>query len=184
MMAKSYLSLALALVVASHQASAFTSLLQQPQVAQPNTQNEAMSTALFMGRAAAVRAATKSKTDAKKAKTNAVFGKKIIMAVKAGGSPDPVANRQLGEIIKQAKANSVPVDVSIGEREQSDFLIRMFWTTIGSSNARSLSANHDSLLIPIKMFMTLCIFLNPVISTAPRSLFIQKYIHLEYQPCN
>lgn len=35
-----------------------------------------------MGRAAAVRAATKSKTDARKAKVNAVFGKRIIMAVK------------------------------------------------------------------------------------------------------
>lgn len=63
-----------------------------------------------MGRAAAVRAATKGKTDAKKAKTNAVFGKKIIMAVKQGGSPDPNANRMLGDIIKQAKSNSVPVD--------------------------------------------------------------------------
>eukprot|EP00980_Cylindrotheca_fusiformis_P015425 scaffold4343_cov144-Cylindrotheca_fusiformis.AAC.3 len=69
--------------------------------------------ALFMGRAAAVRAATKSKTDAKKAKTNAVFGKKIIMAVKQGGSPDPTANRMLGDIIKQAKANNVPVDQNL-----------------------------------------------------------------------
>ena len=68
---------------------------------------------LFMGRAAAVRAATKSKTDAKKAKTNAVYGKKIIMAVKQGGSPDPNSNRMLGDLIKQAKAASVPVDVSI-----------------------------------------------------------------------
>jgi len=65
---------------------------------------------LFMGRAAAVRAATKGKTDAKKAKVNAYYGKKIIMAVKQGGSPDPVANRQLGELIKAAKANSVPMD--------------------------------------------------------------------------
>ena len=65
---------------------------------------------LFMGRAAAVRAATKGKTDAKKAKTNAYYGKKIIMAVKQGGSPDPVANRQLAELIKAAKANSVPID--------------------------------------------------------------------------
>uniref|UniRef100_A0A6V2AAN3 Transcriptional regulatory protein n=1 Tax=Ditylum brightwellii TaxID=49249 RepID=A0A6V2AAN3_9STRA len=65
---------------------------------------------LFMGRAAAVRAATKSKTDAKKAKINAVYGKKIIMAVKSGGSADPNANRQLADLIKQAKANSVPVD--------------------------------------------------------------------------
>ena len=67
---------------------------------------------LFMGRAAAVRAATKGKTDAKKAKVNAYYGKKIIMAVKQGGSPDPVANRQLAELIKAAKNNSVPVDVS------------------------------------------------------------------------
>lgn len=65
---------------------------------------------LFMGRAAAVRAATKGKTDAKKAKVNAYYGKKIIMAVKAGGSSDPVANRQLGELIKAAKQNSVPTD--------------------------------------------------------------------------
>ena len=64
-----------------------------------------------MGRAAAVRAATKSKTDAKKAKTNAVYGKKIIMAVKQGG-PDPDANRALNDLIKAAKANSVPIDVS------------------------------------------------------------------------
>jgi YebC/PmpR family DNA-binding regulatory protein len=63
-----------------------------------------------MGRAAAVRAATKGKTDAKKAKINAYYGKKIIMAVKTGGSSDPDGNRQLGELIKAAKANSVPVD--------------------------------------------------------------------------
>ena len=78
-------------------------------VEQAQTHNSRVSP-LFMGRAAAVRAATKSKTDAKKAKTNAVFGKKIIMAVKQGGSPDPNSNRMLGDIIKQAKANSVPVD--------------------------------------------------------------------------
>ena len=66
---------------------------------------------LFMGRAAAVRAATKSKTDAKKAKTNATFGKKIIMAVKQGG-PDPDSNRALNDLIKAAKANSVPAEVS------------------------------------------------------------------------
>jgi len=75
-----------------------------------NINNINTNSALFMGRAAAVRAATKSKTDAKKAKVNATYGKKIILAVKNGGSPDPVANRQLAEIIKQAKSNSVPVD--------------------------------------------------------------------------
>jgi YebC/PmpR family DNA-binding regulatory protein len=67
-------------------------------------------TALCMGRAAAVRANTKAKTDMKKTKVNASFGKKIIMAVKNGGSPDPQANRMLFDVIKQAKANSVPVD--------------------------------------------------------------------------
>jgi YebC/PmpR family DNA-binding regulatory protein len=65
---------------------------------------------LFMGRAAAVRANTKAKTDMKKTKTNAIYVKKIIMAVKEGGSPDPNANRMLYDVIKQAKANSVPVD--------------------------------------------------------------------------
>lgn len=65
---------------------------------------------LFMGRAAINRAATKGKTDGKKAKVNAFYGKKIIMAVKQGGSQDPVANRQLAELIKAAKQNNVPVD--------------------------------------------------------------------------
>lgn len=65
---------------------------------------------LFMGRAAAVRAATKGKTDARKAKTNAIFGKKIIMAVKQGGSPNPEANSTLKDLIAKAKANSVPMD--------------------------------------------------------------------------
>jgi YebC/PmpR family DNA-binding regulatory protein len=63
-----------------------------------------------MGRAAAVRASTKAKTDGKKAKINASFGKKIIMAVKEGGSADPNANRALFDVMKQAKANSVPID--------------------------------------------------------------------------
>jgi YebC/PmpR family DNA-binding regulatory protein len=67
-------------------------------------------TTLYMGRAAAVRASTKAKTDMKKTKTNALYGKKIIMAVKDGGSPDPQANRMLFDVIKQAKANNVPVD--------------------------------------------------------------------------
>ncbi len=48
----------------------------------------------------------------KKAKTNGIYGKKIIMAVKQGGSPDPNANRMLADVIKQAKGNSVPAEVS------------------------------------------------------------------------
>lgn len=78
-------------------------------VPQPSSASARLSP-LFMGRAAAVRAATKGKTDAKKAKVNAYYGKKIIMAVKSGGSPDPQANRQLGDLIKEAKRNSVPID--------------------------------------------------------------------------
>jgi YebC/PmpR family DNA-binding regulatory protein len=64
---------------------------------------------LWMGRAAAVREKTKSKTDGKKAKTNAIFGKRIIMCVKQGG-PDPNSNRALGELIKIAKGQNVPVE--------------------------------------------------------------------------
>eukprot|EP00585_Thalassiosira_rotula_P013140 CAMPEP_0196129482 /NCGR_PEP_ID=MMETSP0910-20130528/106_1 /TAXON_ID=49265 /ORGANISM="Thalassiosira rotula, Strain GSO102" /LENGTH=298 /DNA_ID=CAMNT_0041388583 /DNA_START=15 /DNA_END=911 /DNA_ORIENTATION=+ len=82
----------------------------QPTVNTPQTPSTSRFSPLFMGRAAAVRAATKGKTDAKKAKVNGYYGKKIIMAVKSGGSPDPVANRQLGEVIKAAKQNSVPAD--------------------------------------------------------------------------
>lgn len=89
-----------------------------------------------MGRAAAVRAATKGKTDAKKAKVNAYYGKKIIMAVKQGGSSDPVANRQLGELIKAAKNNSVPMDVS----SFSYFLLLEFRISILYSDMNCLFA--------------------------------------------
>jgi YebC/PmpR family DNA-binding regulatory protein len=75
-----------------------------------NTGRPALKSVLFMGRAAAVRASTKAKTDMKKTKINALYGKKIIMAVKDGGSPDPQGNRMLFDVIKQAKANNVPVD--------------------------------------------------------------------------
>lgn len=90
-------------------ASAFT-VPSTPASSAAKQQSPSRLSPLFMGRAAAVRAATKGKTDAKKAKTNAYYGKKIIMAVKQGGSPDPVANLQLGMLIKAAKANSVPMD--------------------------------------------------------------------------
>lgn len=88
--------------------SAAFSIINPPSVVS-TTQATSRVSPLFMGRAAAVRAATKSKTDAKKAKTNALYGKKIIMAVKQGG-PDPNANRALYDLMKAAKANSVPVD--------------------------------------------------------------------------
>ena len=37
--------------------------------------------------------------------------KKIVMAVKAGGGPDPEKNRQLAQVIADAKVNNVPRDV-------------------------------------------------------------------------
>jgi YebC/PmpR family DNA-binding regulatory protein len=91
------------------EALAFSILKPNPAISLVNS-NTCPNTALFMGRAAAVRASTKAKTDMKKTKTNALYGKKIIVAVKEGGSPDPQANRMLFDVIKQAKANNVPVD--------------------------------------------------------------------------
>ena len=104
----------LCLLFLSENSTAFSVL---PRVTKPATstwstadQTSTRLSPLFMGRAAAVRASTKAKTDMKKAKTNALFGKKIIMAVKEGGSSDPNANRKLFDLMKQAKANSVPVE--------------------------------------------------------------------------
>jgi YebC/PmpR family DNA-binding regulatory protein len=62
---------------------------------------------LMMGRAAAVRAVTKGKTDAAKAKLNARYGKQIAMLIKQGGS-DLIANRPLAKLMEQAKAAGVP----------------------------------------------------------------------------
>jgi len=72
------LTLAALIVVLSQRAVAGFTVLSSPQ----QRSEKARLSPLFMGRAAAVRAATKSKTDGKKAKTNALFGKRIIMAVK------------------------------------------------------------------------------------------------------
>jgi len=103
-----------ALLCSCPQTTAFSPLsgISTPSTLQQQHASRTTSSPLFMGRAAAVREKTKGKTDLKKAKTNAIFGKRIIMAVKAGGSASTDANRALAEIIKQAKANNVPVDVS------------------------------------------------------------------------
>lgn len=103
------LSTALALLISGSDTDAFLASFSSKASTQ-RIQHATRLEPLFMGRAAAVRAATKGKTDAKKAKMNAYYGKKIIMAVKQGGSSDPSANRQLGELIKAAKQNSVPMD--------------------------------------------------------------------------
>lgn len=76
----------------------------------PLNRNRGLVIALFMGRAAAVRAATKAKTDGAKAKNNNRFAKKIIMVVKAGGA-DPEQNRALASVIADAKTANVPNDV-------------------------------------------------------------------------
>lgn len=65
---------------------------------------------LYMGRAAAVRAATKAKTDAAKAKNNGRYAKKIINAVRGGG-PDPEQNRMLAQVIAEAVRKNVPKDI-------------------------------------------------------------------------
>ena len=67
--------------------------------------------ALYMGRAAAVRAATKARTDGAKAKNNNRFAKKIIMVVKATGSGDLEKNPGLAKVVADAKAANVPMDV-------------------------------------------------------------------------
>ena len=63
---------------------------------------------VLWGRAAAVRAKAKGKTDGLKTKTYSTYGKKIIQAVKVGGSSSPDANPQLRDVINAAKKSSVP----------------------------------------------------------------------------
>jgi len=62
-----------------------------------------------MGRRAAKNAARKGKSDALKTKIYASYGKKLVMAVKAGG-PEPDVNRALAVLIREAKAQGVPTD--------------------------------------------------------------------------
>lgn len=64
---------------------------------------------LYMGRRAAKNAARKGKSDALKTKIYASYGKKLVMAVKAGG-PEPDVNRALAVLIREAKAQGVPTD--------------------------------------------------------------------------
>ena len=92
-------AIAAALLLSSVQGFTFTSSVHRQRCS-----------TLFMGRAAAVRAATKAKTDGAKAKNNARYAKKIIMAVKAGG-PDTEKNRELAQVIAESKVANVPKDV-------------------------------------------------------------------------
>ena len=94
----------LAPVLLASSATAFTVIPSTP-----STSTASAVSPLFMGRAAVVRAISKGKTDARKSKANGTYGKKIIMCVKQGG-PDPDSNRALGDLMRAAKANSVPLD--------------------------------------------------------------------------
>jgi len=126
--------LAFALLASS--ASAFSVIPSFTTTTNTNTRTASCSrvvSPLFMGRAAINRAATKGKTDAKKAKTNALFGKKIIMCVKQGG-PDKEGNGALANLLKAARANNVPVDninraiKKASEANTGDFAERTFET--------------------------------------------------------
>ena len=67
-------------------------------------------TTIYMGRAAAVRANTKARTDLAKSKNNCYYAKKIQVAIKNGG-PDPNINRDLGTVLADARSANVPNDV-------------------------------------------------------------------------
>jgi len=76
----------------------------------------------MMGRRSEKIARKKGAEDAKRGKVFARIGKKIIMAVKAGGS-DPVSNKAFADVIKEAKAYNVPkenIDRAVKRAEASD----------------------------------------------------------------
>ena len=73
-----------------------------------------------MGRASVVRAETKARTDSLKSKLYCQFGKKIIMAVKAGGGKDPIKNRLLSQVIEDAKAANVPKEIITRNMEKGE----------------------------------------------------------------
>eukprot|EP00640_Fibrocapsa_japonica_P003659 CAMPEP_0113936372 /NCGR_PEP_ID=MMETSP1339-20121228/3306_1 /TAXON_ID=94617 /ORGANISM="Fibrocapsa japonica" /LENGTH=298 /DNA_ID=CAMNT_0000938831 /DNA_START=20 /DNA_END=916 /DNA_ORIENTATION=- /assembly_acc=CAM_ASM_000762 len=64
---------------------------------------------VMMGRRSEKIAGKKGKEDLKRAKVFGRIGKKIAMAVKAGGD-DPEVNKALADILKEAKAYNVPKD--------------------------------------------------------------------------
>ncbi|CAM9831759.1 unnamed protein product [Ectocarpus fasciculatus] len=81
----------------------------QPAQQQQRTGRGSAAGVVMMGRRAAKIAKVKGREDAKRGKAFARIGKKIIMAVKAGG-PNEDTNKQLADTIKEAKHNSVPKD--------------------------------------------------------------------------
>lgn len=112
------------------------------------------------GRRSAKIALTKGRSDMLKAKTYARFGKKIIMAVKAGGSTDETANLQLREVVREAKQANVPnanIERAIkrgGDSSSADFKESVFeaygkggagiMVTVLSDNANRASSDVKS----------------------------------------
>mmetsp|Transcript_36992 Transcript_36992/g.48703 ORF Transcript_36992/g.48703 Transcript_36992/m.48703 type:complete len:294 (-) Transcript_36992:260-1141(-) len=77
---------------------------------------------VMMGRRSEKIARKKGAEDAKRGKVFARIGKKIIMAVKSGGS-DVESNKQLADVMKEAKAYNVPkdnIDRAIKRAEAAD----------------------------------------------------------------
>lgn len=76
-----------------------------------NTLRRGCDTSLKMGRAAAVRAATKTRQDGAKSNNNRKYARRILAAIKSGGNADPSLNVALSMVIADARAKSVPKDV-------------------------------------------------------------------------
>jgi transcriptional/translational regulatory protein YebC/TACO1 len=82
---------------------------------------------LKMGRASAVRANTKARTDAAKMKLRDRYGKRVLMAIRVGGGTDPTVNRLLAQVIAEAKAADVPKEVitrNIEKHSQGSFNLK------------------------------------------------------------
>lgn len=81
---------------------------------------------ILMGRRSAKIAGRKGKADAQKAKLYGKIGKLIAQAVRAGGA-DVIANARLREILNQAKAAQLPVEIidrnlkKAGDKNAADF---------------------------------------------------------------
>ncbi len=84
--------------------------LGAPAPAAPPPRRQLRAAPVAMGRRSAKIAGRKGKSDAAKAKLYGKLGKMIAQEVRAGG-PDPVANARLRDIIAQAKAAQLPVEI-------------------------------------------------------------------------
>ena len=93
--------------------------------------------------------------------------KKIVMAVKAGGGADPEKNRQLAQVIADAKVNNVPRDVI--ERQLSKANAA---TTIGKINF----ANGP--IFPLHPYVPMCLCVS-----VAQSVYVHIYLSLSACMC-